>query len=123
VPRTPNQLLYEIKYRAKATGLDFNLDLSDIPIPDICPVLGIALHMGKGKHHSGSPTVDRIDPQQGYVKGNVWVISHRANQIKSDATLQELQRITAALTNRLTRSALSASDRLPLLPICSMGSA
>jgi len=37
----------------------------------------------------------------GYVKGNVWVISHRANRIKNDATLLELEKLVTALKKRL----------------------
>lgn len=47
------------------------------------------------KRHDGSPTIDRIINDLGYVKGNVIVISWRANRIKSDATLAELKAIVA----------------------------
>jgi hypothetical protein len=34
--------------------------------------------------------VDRIVPRRGYVRGNVAVISMRANRLKSNMTLDEL---------------------------------
>ena len=37
------------------------------------------------------PSLDRIDGAKGYVKGNVRVISHRANMLKNDATIEELE--------------------------------
>jgi hypothetical protein len=42
-------------------------------------------------------TIDKIDPKKGYVKGNVWIISFRANRIKYDASLEELALITKNL--------------------------
>lgn len=50
-----------------------------------------------GSHYDRdySPSLDRIDNRLGYVKGNVIVVSHRANAIKRDATLDELRRIVA----------------------------
>lgn len=41
----------------------------------------------------GSPTLDRMVPSLGYVRGNVTVISAHANRIKSDASLAELRRV------------------------------
>jgi|688.fasta_scaffold192409_5 hypothetical protein len=81
------------KYRAKQKGLDFTIEQKDIIIPDKCPLLGIPLecHRGKGSQQGNSPSLDRIDPTKGYIKGNVWVISNRANTLKNDATLQELE--------------------------------
>jgi hypothetical protein len=35
--------------------------------------------------------VDRIDPNRGYIADNIWVISWKANRMKSNATLEELK--------------------------------
>ena len=43
------------------------------------------------------PSVDRINPALGYTEDNVWVISFRANTIKQNASLIELERLLAAL--------------------------
>ena len=81
------------KYRAKQKGLEFTIEQEDVKIPDVCPLLGIPLvcHRGKGSQQGNSPSLDRIDPTKGYIKGNVWVISNRANTLKNDASLQELE--------------------------------
>jgi hypothetical protein len=42
-------------------------------------------------------SLDRIVPELGYVKGNIAVISNRANSLKSNATLEELERLCAWL--------------------------
>lgn len=88
------QMLTNAKTRARQKELDFDLTLDDIQIPMYCPVLGIELYIGKEhgvKDHS--PTLDRIDNDEGYVKWNVKVISGRANRLKSDARIKDLERI------------------------------
>jgi hypothetical protein len=81
------------KYRARQKGFDFTIEQKDITIPETCPLLGIDLvcHRGRGSQQGNSPSLDRIDPTKGYIKGNVWVISNRANTLKNDATIQELE--------------------------------
>lgn len=80
------------KTRAKTRGTEFSLDKSDVIIPEFCPILGVRLEPFVG--HSGgrpnSPALDRVDNSKGYVKGNVIVISHLANMMKSSATKEEL---------------------------------
>lgn len=61
-----------------------------------CPVFGYSFTTNC-KSADTSPSLDRIDSSLGYVEGNVWVISTRANRIKSDATLEELKLLVAAL--------------------------
>lgn len=86
-------MLSACKARAKKSKLEFNLDKEDIFIPKLCPVLGIELIMAKGKMNHNSPTLDRINNKLGYIKGNVRVISWRANSLKSDATINEVELI------------------------------
>lgn len=50
---------------------------------------------------NNSPTIDRINPKLGYIKGNVWVISNKANRFKNDATLEELELLVANLRRKL----------------------
>ena len=85
-------LLGQARYRAKRKGIKFNLEVSDIKIPKNCPVLKIPLTKGgsNGGPKGGSPSLDRINNKKGYIKGNVQVISHRANTMKHCATNKEL---------------------------------
>jgi hypothetical protein len=86
---------YRVKHRAIRKKVPFEIDVSDIQVPDVCPVLGIKLncHQGKRGCFSDSPSLDRIRPTLGYVKGNIRVISARANLLKSDATVDELSAV------------------------------
>lgn len=81
-------LLKSCKDRAKRNGLDFNLELCDIIIPALCPVLKKELVVGD---IWWKPTVDRIDSSKGYIKGNIQVLSMRANFIKTNATPEEIR--------------------------------
>ena len=40
-----------------------------------------------------SPSLDRIDPNRGYTKDNIIVMSYRANRIKNDATKEEIKKL------------------------------
>lgn len=90
-------VINRLRARAKRDGLEFNLALLDLPpIPKICPVLGLELIIGRGANKvplPNSPSVDRIDPKKGYIKGNIRVISYRANSLKSNASLEELEAV------------------------------
>lgn len=86
----------EARKRARQRNLPFDIEVSDVPIPALCPVLGMQLVWGRGRRQmDDSPTLDRIRPELGYTKNNVWVISWRANRLKSDATLEELRAVVS----------------------------
>jgi hypothetical protein len=89
LPASP--ILCALRRRAKQLGIAFNLTTDDIVIPETCPILGIKLEVGNGHSMRNSPSIDRIDPTKGYVRGNIQFISHKANTMKSDATLEELR--------------------------------
>lgn len=99
-------LIYTMWCSAKASArqrnLPFNIEPADIIIPKICPLLGVPLRVGKKKHCPNSPSLDKIISTKGYIKGNIQVVSYRANVIKQDASLQELQTLTANLEKILS---------------------
>jgi len=81
------------RQRANRKGIEFSINEMDINIPEYCPVLDIKLAHNAYILRGDSPTIDRIDPTLGYVPENCKVISWRANRIKSDATLEEIEAI------------------------------
>jgi hypothetical protein len=86
-------ILGNAKTRAKMFGLEFSISEKDISIPNTCPVLGIPLRRGKGRQEDGSPSIDRILPSIGYVRGNIVVVSALANRIKNSATVEQIQAV------------------------------
>ncbi len=97
-------MLQTAQKRSREGGLPFDLIEDDIFIPDYCPVLGIRLEPKAGRgFHASSPTLDRLVPELGYVRGNVAVISCRANVLKSNGTAEEHGRIATWMRAR-TRS-------------------
>lgn len=90
-------LLASAKSNGKLHGVPFDLELSDIKIPEFCPLLGLKLDPGAPDRAHNLPSLDKIIPELGYVKGNVHVISWRANKLKSNATFDEIHRMSAGL--------------------------
>lgn len=89
---TARQQYSSAQKRAIALGLPFDITTKYIEgiAPDMCPVLGLTLKYGGGGKTLGSASVDRIDPQKGYVQGNVQIVSNLANVMKSNATPEQL---------------------------------
>jgi hypothetical protein len=93
------QMWCHARKRAKKNNLEIDIEPYDIPdIPQLCPVLGIEIkrNIQDGKNHGpsdNSPSLDRIDTSKGYIKGNIRIISNRANRIKSDASFEEIEKI------------------------------
>ena len=81
-------------------GIAFDLTIDDIFIPTHCPVFGIELAPVGGKYSEASPSADRLDPTKGYTRGNVEIISMRANRLKNNATREELERIAAWMKSK-----------------------
>lgn len=98
----PEYLIWmETKKRAKKRGISFEIEISDVVIPKLCPILGIELSFGKGTVHDASPSLDRIVPNKGYVKGNCFIISSKANRMKQENTLETLEKIISYIKERM----------------------
>ncbi len=87
------RVLKDAKKRAKNRGIEYNIDLEDIVIPSTCPILNIPIFKGVGQVSDNSPSLDRVDNLKGYIKGNVRVISSKANRLKSDGLLEQFENI------------------------------
>lgn len=99
--RNPKKVLVlAARSRAKRNGLPFDITVESLKWPERCPILGIVLDYtrtptGSRRLRSNFPTLDRRRNDLGYVVGNVFVISHRANRLKSDASPAELEALLA----------------------------
>jgi len=86
-------ILTTIKGRCKRDGIVFDLSEEDFKsLPTHCPVFNTPLerNLGKRKWSRYALSVDKIQPNLGYVTGNVQILSRLANNMKSDATPEEL---------------------------------
>jgi len=103
ITRTSHVLWLEARTRARRKNIPFDITENDVIVPDVCPVLGIPIKVNSGnnvKHGiATSPSLDRIDNTKGYVKGNVRVISWRANNLKGTGTLEEFMKLIEYLKN------------------------
>jgi hypothetical protein len=84
------------KYRtAHIVTLTFKEFMKEIGgvLPSRCPILGIPMRIATGYPDNNSISIDRIDNARPYEKGNVAIMSRRANFIKRDGTADEHRRI------------------------------
>ena len=106
------RMIHLAKNRAKTHELDFNLKLDDFAdCPDTCPVLGLEFNWTSKKLSDNSPTMDRIEPQIGYIPGNVVIISAKANRIKNDASLEDLETVTNWLRVHLRKEEVAKDEQ------------
>ena len=89
------------RQRAKRSAVAFDIDVEYVRglVVNTCPLLGLPLLYAQPKLSDRSPTLDRKNPTLGYTKGNVAVVSHRANRLKSDSNMEELQTLLNNLIN------------------------
>ena len=109
------QMISNARSRAARAGVVVTIVAADIVIPTHCPVLAIPLfrQLGRKGGCDNSPSLDRIVPHLGYVKDNVVVISNRANRLKGDATLDEVERIADWLARHIAPAPSPRKRRNP----------
>lgn len=78
--------------------MHFDITEADLlPLPTQCPILGIELNYAtserNGRKNWNAASLDRRDNTKGYIRGNVFIVSLRANMLKSDGTAHEHKRI------------------------------
>ncbi len=122
IKRSPKDKLFQAaKGRAKRFGIDFSIATDDFEIPSVCPVLGIPLFQDVGGGSAGgsnnwnAPTLDRIDNCKGYIKGNICVISRKANTLKGNGTPEELAAVAAYALLALSSEGLEKLAKRPLI--------
>ena len=106
-------LLRGLRQRAKEFDVPCDVDLQYLikifPKDGRCPIFRTKFPWGldfisetDGMKERTSPSVDRIVPKKGYVKGNVAIISIKANGIKTDATPDEIIKVANWLQKHKT---------------------
>jgi len=78
------------RQRATKLGLQFEVTVENIVIPELCPILEVPLVLGTKGDYQFSPSIDRLDSSKGYTLDNIRVISSLANTMKNCATKDQL---------------------------------
>lgn len=97
---------HRLKVRAKKNNIPFNLTKEYLESiwTDTCPVFGIPLEVSSTPGaNDNNPNVDRIVPELGYVVGNIQIISGKANRMKNDGSLADLERLVEFMQQKRTQ--------------------
>jgi hypothetical protein len=94
-------ILLGSRSRAKRRGIEFTITAADVQMDENCPCCARKMQMRSGPAGKGplpsSPSLERIDGTKGYIPGNVVILCWRCNEIKRNATLDELRTIVTWL--------------------------
>ena len=73
------------KRRSKQKNIEFNLTLAELITlkNNTCPILGHEILYKSGVDYRRSASLDRIDPNKGYITGNVKILSYEGNSLKN----------------------------------------
>lgn len=109
------KLFYQSQSRAKTGDIEFNLSPEDIVIPNECPYLKVPFIVGTKENYQYTHSLDRIDNDKGYIKGNVEVVTKKANSMKNNASDEELiqfaiEIIKRNINNDIVRTMLKSID-------------
>jgi hypothetical protein len=95
------------KYRSNKKGLEYNIDtqylMSIWPKDNKCPILGYTMRPaqdGTSGQDKYSPSLDRIDPRKGYIKGNCEWVCSLANSMMTHAEGPDLIRFAKWINKR-----------------------
>lgn len=90
--KSPEQLILErTKQNSKKRNKEFNIEIDDIVIPKYCPYLDVEISTNyDDRFEKNYYSIDRINSDLGYIKGNVQIVSRMANTMKNNATNEEL---------------------------------
>lgn len=94
------------KQRAVQLKLDFDLTAEYLESiwTGKCPVLGIELDLNVERESEEAVELDRFIPSKGYTKGNVTWISRKANRIKNNTSIGELEKLLEWMKSRESRT-------------------
>jgi len=98
--RIKGYIIRNSKFMAKRRGIHFDLKYTDFDLPEYCPILDIKLtfkSQSSGNEYNHA-SLDRIDNNKGYIKGNVIVLSRLANAMKNCADYSQLRLFSKNIT-------------------------
>lgn len=115
------RFLSKAKERATEKNLPIDLDVDYLEsiATEYCPVFKTNFvwgFTGNGRDNVYGPSLDRVIPELGYVKGNVVFISVVANNIKQNVTEKELYAVADWLHDKRKEVLNAFRGKLPRLP-------
>ena len=87
--------LSQLKYRAKKQGLECSLTIEELESlwTDVCPIFNTQILFQSTRGDNNIGEIDRIDNSKGYTIDNCSIISRRANRLKSNMTVAEIEQL------------------------------
>lgn len=93
-------LIDKVKAQAKMKGIEFDISVKDIEWSETCPILFCEIDYYTTVTKTGNTaSFDRKNPSKGYIRGNVFVISNKANSMKSNGTVEIFERLLQYVKN------------------------
>lgn len=100
--QNPEKTMFmEAKKRSLEKKIECTITPCDIVIEERCPICNVILQQGHGSKIESSPTLDRINPNYGYVANNIAVICWECNRIKNDASANRHLQIGTWMLSKL----------------------
>jgi hypothetical protein len=99
--------MYEAKRRARVAGIEWKLGapaeaVEMVDWPERCPILQVELNFfDQSKGRSNRPSLDRCNNSKGYIPGNAFIISRRANRLKSNLMREQVWHLYQYMSQRL----------------------
>ncbi len=112
-------ILRAAKMRSKKKNIEFNLTLADlIKIKNnICPILGCEILYKSGVDNKRSASLDRIDPNKGYVPDNVKIVSFEGNALKNKNNINSMIGVMQYYKNITTPDQRTEESRQKLIDL------
>jgi hypothetical protein len=103
--------LCNIRERSEKRKYKSDLEMEDLPeLTEMCPVFRVPYTKGSLKNKDFVPTIDRKNNDLPYLKqykDNLIFISHKANRLKKDASVDELEKILNYMKSRPASNVLA----------------
>jgi len=106
--RWERELVYIARHRAKDKGLECTITESDILAQlqkqgGMCYWFGVPLGPHETAYHPLAPSLDRLDPSEGYTPGNVVVATRFANTGRGNFDAKETKQMIANIARALNQ--------------------
>lgn len=108
-----SKMFRKLKTQSGPRQSKFDLVFEDIEWPTHCPILKIELDYSLNKRAKfNTPSFDKVIPSKGYVRGNVYIISAKANFLKNNSSYEEVCAIRTYMKKAIKSQQTSSQNGL-----------